>query len=146
MNFSWPLLAFMKNSLFHFIALLLYWKRPLSALIKNSLYQGFFTLSKKGLFRFITLLKTAFIEDFSLYCLIKNGLYRPLLKTAFLLYCFIKNGLNWPLSKKGFFALSLYLKQPLLVSIKNGLFCFIALSKTVFINLYQKQPLSRIFG
>ena len=102
LNFSWPLLAFMKNSLFHFIALLLYWKRPLSALIKNSLYQGFFTLSKKGLFRFITLLKTAFIEDFSLYCLIKNGLYRPLLKTAFLLYCFIENGLNWPLSKKAF--------------------------------------------
>ena len=73
----------------------------------------------------------------SLYCFIKNGLYWSLLKIAFskdfLLYLFIKNSLH-----PGFFALSLYQKQPFL-----RIFCFIALSKTAFIclmSLYWKQP------
>ena len=78
-----PLLAFIKISLFCFVALLLYPKRP---------------LSKRAFFTFITLSKTAFIKDFSIHYFIKNGLYRPLLKLHFSLYCFIKNGLYRPFS------------------------------------------------
>ena len=76
----------------------------------------------------------------------------------FLLYCFIKNSLYRPLSKRAFFALLLYKKRPLLVFfglywslsitalIKDfslsqewplsRIFCFIALSKMVFIGIY----------
>ena len=74
------LLAFIENILFCFVALLLYPKRP---------------LSKRAFFTFITLSKTAFIKDFSIYYFIKNGLYRPLLKLHFSLHYFIEKSIYW---------------------------------------------------
>ena len=138
---------------------------PKTALIKNGLYWGFFTLSLyrklplSRIFRFIALSKTAFMDlywkrPFSLYCFIENGLYWLLSKTAiiedFLLYYFIKNGLYQgflliALLKTAF--IGLYWPFSLYNFIKYGLYR--PLSKTAFIKdflLYQKLPLSRLFA
>ena len=126
------------------------WKLiPKTALIKNGLYRGSFAFlpyQKLPLTRIFCLsawLKTAFIENFSLYRFIENCLYRGFLlysfiknglywgffalsKTAFIkdfsLYHFIENGLYGPLLKMTFFALSLYRKRPLSVLIKTAFF------------------------
>ena len=115
------LYCFIKNSLnrpllkMFFFVLLLYLKWPLWAFI--GLYQKL---------------------PFSPYHFIENGLIWPLWKTAFikyfLQYCLIKNGLY-----RGFFALSLHQKWPLL-----SIFCFIALQKMAYIDLY--RPLQAFIG
>ena len=69
--------------------------------------------------------KTAFMEDFLLYCFIKNSLYRPL-------------------SKRAFFALLLYQKRPLLVIF--GLYWSLSIIALIkHFSLSQEWPLSRIF-
>ena len=73
---------------------------------------------ENGIFHFITLSNTAFMEDFLLYHFVENGRYQklPLLLYRFIETAFIKNGLFHLI------ALSLCPKWPLLAFIKNGLF------------------------
>ena len=139
------LFCFIKNNLnrpllIMFFFLLLYLKWPLWAFI--GLYQKLpfspYHFIENGLIR--PLWKTAFIKYFLQYCLIKNGLYRGFFALSL--------HQKWPLSS--IFALLLYRKwhiltfiglyRPLLAFITNGLFHFIALSKTAFICLYRKCP------
>ena len=98
-----------------FYALSLYQKWPFI-----NLYQ---LLSKMAFSSIFCFFPKRLYQGFLLYRYIKNGLYKPLSRTAFFalsLYCFIENGLYLPLSKTVFFALLLYRfikKRPLLAYI-----------------------------
>ena len=117
-NFCRPLFAFIKNGLFHFITLSKMAFIDDFCSIQKCHYEGFFTLSKTI---FISLYQK---RPFLTYCIIKRGLYQPLLKWPLSLY---PNSLywNWPFlfycsivkchykPLWGFFALLLYREWPL---------------------------------
>ena len=73
-NFCQPLFAFIKNRLFHFITLSKMAFIDDFCSIQKCHYEGFFTLSKTV---FISLYRK---RPFLPYCIIKRGLYQPLLK------------------------------------------------------------------
>ena len=115
-NFRRPLFAFIKNGLFHFITLSKMAFIDDFCSIQKCHYEGFFTLSKTV---FISLYQK---RPFLPYCIIKRGLYQPLLKWPLSLY---PNSLYWPLLKMALFALLLNRKMPLSAFMR--IFCFIAL-------------------